>query len=116
MSKRSKFLKNGLVNPTDVNHTGTEPTWEDSAELSEAQFRDRLLRGFNFYTYYLDVDDFKNLLMEYMVSHGHSPDDIKKVRKCGREVSVATEAKIARMIMMGMPAEHDGKDFRKITS
>ena len=47
----------------------------------------------------MDFDDFKNILMEYMVSHSFSPDDIKKVRKCGKEVSIATDAKIARMIM-----------------
>ena len=114
MSKRNKFLKNGLVNPTDVNHTGTEPTWEDAGELTDSQFNDRLLRGFNFYTYYLDFDDFKNILMEYMVSHSFSPDDIKKVRKCGKEVSIATDAKIARMIMMGMPSNINGKDFKKV--
>lgn len=115
MSKKNKYLKNGLVNPTDVGHTGPEPEWSDVKELNNHEFKDRMLSAFNFYTYYLDFDDFKNILMEYMVTHcDYKPNDIKFVRATPKEVSIATPAKMARMITMGMPSKQGGKDFHAI--
>ena len=52
MSKGRKFNKNGIVNAYDEKHTGLEPDWSDADKLTQEQVNDRMLRGFNFYTYY----------------------------------------------------------------
>ena len=105
MSKGRKFNKNGMVNAYDDKHTGQEPDWSDAETLSPEQVNDRMLRGFNFYTYYLDRDDFVKILMEYMATYHDKwkADDIKKVRNVNKDVPLSTEGKVARMLLMGMP-------------
>ncbi len=105
MSKGRKFNKNGMVNAFDEKHTGLEPDWSDADELTIEQVNDRMLRGFNFYTYYLDRDDLHKCIMEYMATYHDKfkSEDIKKVRSVSKEVSLSTEGKVARMLLMGMP-------------
>ncbi len=105
MSKGRKFNKNGMVNAFDEKHTGLEPDWSDADELTIDQVNDRMLRGFNFYTYYLDRDDLHKCIMEYMATYHDKfkPEDIRKVRNVSKEVSLSTEGKVARMLLMGMP-------------
>ena len=105
MSKGRKFNKNGMVNAYDDQHTGQEPDWSDAEKLTLEQVNDRMLRGFNFYTYYLDRDDFHKFIMEYMATY-HSKfksEDIKKVRSIDKGFAISTEGKVARMLLMGMP-------------
>ena len=105
MSKGRKFNKNGMVNAFDEKHTGLEPDWSDADELTIDQVNDRMLRGFNFYTYYLDRDDLHKCIMEYMATYHDKfkPEDIREVRNVSKEVSLSTEGKVARMLLMGMP-------------
>ena len=105
MSKGRKFNKNGIVNAYDEKHTGLEPDWSDADKLTQEQVNDRMLRGFNFYTYYLDRDDLHKCIMEYMATYHDKfkSEDIKKVRSVSKEVSLSTEGKVARMLLMGMP-------------
>lgn len=105
MSKGKKFNKNGMVNAYDDKHTGQEPDWSDAETLSPEQVNDRMLRGFNFYTYYLDRDDFIKILMEYMATYHNKwkADDIRKIRNVNKDVPLSTEGKVARMLLMGMP-------------
>ena len=117
MSRRSKFLKNGLVNPTDGNHTGPEPQWDDISDLTTLQVKNRISKALNFYNYYLDRDDYLHFLLEYMARHGSwSVDDIKTMRKCPKEIPIATEGKFARIISMNGPGEHDGRSYHEFVS
>jgi hypothetical protein len=111
MSKRSKYLKNGLINPTEVNHTGSEPDWSDLSELNENAKVARVSRAFNFYNYYCDRDDYLNFILAFMVERGHTPQDIKQVKKCPKEIPIATEGKVARMLNMQGPEIVEGKDY-----
>ena len=114
MSKKSKFKRDGMVHAYDEKHTGQEPVWNGNEHADEAEMQIKLLGALNFYAYYLDHDDYKNFIMEYMVMNGYSADDIKKVRRLGKEVSVATEGKLARMISLGMPAKTRGKNYKLV--
>ena len=105
MSKGRKFNKNGMVNAYDDQHTGPEPDWSNLENATAEQVNDKMLRALNFYTYYLDRDDLHKMLMEYMATYNDKwkAEDIKKVRAVGKDVPLATEGKIARMLIMGMP-------------
>jgi hypothetical protein len=102
MASRKKFLKNGFVNPYDVQHTGEEPIWEDAEKITNEEKTDRMLNAFNFYTYYLDREDFHNFVMEWMVKDGYSVDDLKAIRKVPKAASLSTAGKLCRMFLMGM--------------
>ena len=116
MSRRSKYLKNGLINPTDVSHTGEEPAWSDVKELPSLAIAARVSRAFNFYNYYCDRDDFLNFILEFMVINDHSHQDIKKVKRCPKEIPIATDGKIARMLNMGCPHVVEGKDYKALVN
>jgi hypothetical protein len=105
MSKGRKFNKNGMVNAYDFNHTGQEPDWSDADKLTSEQINDRMLKGLNFYNYYLDRDDLHKCIMEYMATYHDKfkAEDIKKFRSVSKEIQLSTEGKIARMLLMGMP-------------
>jgi len=102
MASRKKFLKNGFVNPYDVQHTGEEPIWDDAEKITNEEKTDRMLNAFNFYTYYLDREDFHNFVMEWMVKDGYSVDDLKAIRKVPKAASLSTAGKLCRMFLMGM--------------
>ena len=106
MRKSRKFLKNGFVAAADSKFTGEEPTWQDAANMSESELNSRFTRGLNFYNYYLDADDYVDILEKFMINQGYNKNHVKLLKKAPRNPEFTTAGKIARMINMGMPDEY----------
>jgi hypothetical protein len=67
--KNRKFLKSGKVASLDFKFTGDEPSWHN---CDEDGFYSKLGKCLNFYNYYLDRDDYVEIIQEYMKNNSYS--------------------------------------------
>tara|TARA_R110000772_G_scaffold60742_1_gene137059 strand:- start:2999 stop:4144 length:1146 start_codon:yes stop_codon:yes gene_type:complete len=112
MSKR--FMRNGMVSALDSRWTGQEPTWEGASEWTDEKIYHTFTRALDFYGYYLDLEDYIPIILEYLKNENPkdktSLDNIKKSPRC---VEIIILGKLARMINLGMPICHSGKNYKK---
>ena len=107
-------MRNGMVSAPDSTWTGQEPTWEGSEEWSEDKIYHTFTRALDFYNYYLDMDDYVPIILDYLKTK--NPKDktsssiIKKSPRC---IEIISLGKLARMITLGMPQNHGGKNYKK---
>ena len=111
MRKLKKFMKNGMVSAPESQFTGEEPTWEGSENWSEDKLVHRFGKACNFYNYYLDSDDYIPTIEKYFNNDKKVSSVLRKAPKC---VEMSTCGKIARMLNLGMPPEHNNTDYRKV--
>jgi hypothetical protein len=113
-NRGKKFMRNGMVSAPDSTWTGQEPTWEGSEEWSEDKIYHTFTRALDFYNYYLDMDDYVPIILDYLKNE--NPKDktsssiIKKSPRC---IEIISLGKLARMITLGMPQNHGGKNYKK---
>ena len=60
---------------------GTEPTWSNQNDLSEAEFKSAVGTALNWYNYFYDKKDGKKTVIAYLKKHEYDKDIIKYVQK-----------------------------------
>ena len=107
-------MRNGMVSALDSRWTGQEPTWEGASEWTDEKIYHTFTRALDFYGYYLDLEDYIPIILEYLKNENPkdktSLDNIKKSPRC---VEIIILGKLARMINLGMPIRHSGKNYKK---
>jgi hypothetical protein len=107
-----KFMRNGMISAPESKWTGEEPTWEGASEWEESKIYRTFSRALHFYNYYLDTDDYVPIILDYLKDKKPkdkiSPKVIKKAPRC---IEIVSCGKLARMINLGMPEKHGGKDY-----
>ena len=99
--KNRKFLKSGKVASLDFKFTGDEPTWHNCPEDG---FYSKLGKCLNFYNYYLDREDYVEIIQEYMKNNSYSNDDIAAVPNVPKASFIFNiTGKLCRCYNMGMP-------------
>lgn len=102
-----KFLKNGDVSSPDYKWTGEEPVWKPSDEEGDdlkKKKEDFLIRGFNFYNYYLERKDFFPIIKEFMESRPcYKQNHIDLIQKWDTSISPVVVGAMARMASRGCP-------------
>lgn len=99
-------FRNGRVLATDSKMTGEEPIWQDVNSWDAEKFRDMRGRALRFYNYYLDWNDLRPSLLDWMVSKKYSDADVVLIQSAPSFVPETIVSKLARAINRGMPEEH----------
>ena len=112
-NRGKKFMRNGMVSAPDSRWTGQEPTWEGSVEWSEDKIYHTFSRALDFYNYYLDMDDYVPIILDYLKNE--NPKDMKYpsiIKKAPRCIEIISLGKLVRMITLGMPQTWGGKNYK----
>lgn len=90
----------------DYKFTGEEPIWEDVKNLSKEDVKSKLAKAFYFYAYYVENDDWKQILTPWLKKNGFTDNHISNLRVALKQSECMTAAKVIRCIQMGFPEKH----------
>lgn len=81
---------------------GTEPTWSNQNDLSEAEFKSAVGSALNWYNYFYDKKDGKKTLVDYLKKHDYDKETIKYVQKAPDWSIGSTVSAICKMRNNGL--------------